>query len=122
VKKGGTRYSPKFKFRVVLEALKAEGKGTEAQVARAYTVSLVALVAFNECYRHASPITHHGSICKHFSLDYRPPIGYLVNGSFIPETLAENRAKSGSAPWMEVHDDYSGNCSNNTSGRKEHEV
>jgi len=105
VKKGGTRYSPKFKFRVVLEALTTEGKGTEAQVARAYTVSLVPLAAFNECYtsrltHHSSPITHHGSICKHFSLDYRPPIGYLVNEGLIPETLAETGAKkSSSAPW-----------------------
>jgi len=36
VKEGGTRYSPAFKFQVVLEALKAEGKGAEAQVTRAY--------------------------------------------------------------------------------------
>ena len=43
VKKGGTRCSPAFKFRVVLEALKAEGKGTEAQVARAYGVHPVTL-------------------------------------------------------------------------------
>jgi len=39
VKKGGTRYSSVFKFQVVLEALKAEGKGTEAQVARFYRPS-----------------------------------------------------------------------------------
>jgi len=31
VKANGTKYSPAFKFRVVLEVLKAEGKGTEAQ-------------------------------------------------------------------------------------------
>jgi len=30
VKTKGARYSPAFKFQVVLEALKAEGKGTEA--------------------------------------------------------------------------------------------
>ena len=39
----GTRYSPAFKFQVVLEILRAEGKGTEAQVARAYGVHLPAL-------------------------------------------------------------------------------
>jgi len=43
VKSNGTRYSPAFKFQVVLEALKAEGKGTEAQVARAYGVHPVTL-------------------------------------------------------------------------------
>jgi len=43
VKTNGTRYSPKFKFQVVLEAIKAEGKGTEAQVARAYGVHPVTL-------------------------------------------------------------------------------
>jgi len=35
MKSNGTRYSPAFKFQVVLEALKAEGKGGETQVARA---------------------------------------------------------------------------------------
>jgi len=29
MKSNGTRYSPAFKFQVVLEALKAEGKGAE---------------------------------------------------------------------------------------------
>jgi len=43
VKKGGTRYSPAFKFQVVLEALKAEGKGTDVQVARAYGIHPVTL-------------------------------------------------------------------------------
>jgi len=41
VKTNGARYSPAFKFQVVLEALK--GKGTEAQVARAYGVHPVTL-------------------------------------------------------------------------------
>ena len=43
MKTSGTRYSPAFKFQVVLEALKAEGKGAEAQVARAYGVHPVTL-------------------------------------------------------------------------------
>jgi len=47
MKTNGTRYSPAFKFQVVLETLKTEGKGTDAQVCR---VSLVALAASNECY------------------------------------------------------------------------
>jgi len=38
MKSNGNRYSPAFKFRVVLEALKAEGKEAKAQVARAYGV------------------------------------------------------------------------------------
>lgn len=36
MKRGGTGKSPSFKFQVVLEALKAEGKGKEARIARAY--------------------------------------------------------------------------------------
>ena len=43
MKTNGTRYRPAFKFQVVLEALKAEGKGAEAQVARAYGVHPVTL-------------------------------------------------------------------------------
>lgn len=43
MKSNGTRYSPAFKFQVVLEALRAEGKGGEAQVARAYGVHPVTL-------------------------------------------------------------------------------
>ena len=43
MKSNGNRYSPAFKFRVVLEALKAEGKGAEAQIARAYGVHPVTL-------------------------------------------------------------------------------
>ena len=35
---GKRQYSPEFKFRVVVEVLKAEGSGAEAQVARAYGV------------------------------------------------------------------------------------
>jgi len=35
VKTHGTTYGPAFKFQVMLEALKAEGKGAEAQVAGA---------------------------------------------------------------------------------------
>jgi len=45
VKKGGTRYSPAFKFQVVL---KAEWKGTEAQVARAYKVHPVTLARWKK--------------------------------------------------------------------------
>jgi len=59
VKKGGIKYSPKFKFPGVLEVIKAEGKATEAQVARAYRVPLVTLAASNECY--TSRLTHHSA-------------------------------------------------------------
>jgi transposase-like protein len=37
------RYGPAFKFRVVLEALRAEGQRTEAEVARAYGIHPVTL-------------------------------------------------------------------------------
>jgi len=50
VKTNGTKYSPAFKFRVVLEALKAEGKGTEAQVARAYGVHPVTLARWKRYF------------------------------------------------------------------------
>ena len=43
MKSNGTRYSPAFKFQVALEALKAEGKGAEAQVARIWGVHPVTL-------------------------------------------------------------------------------
>lgn len=37
------RYSPAFKFKMVLEALRAEGQGVEAEVARAYGIHPVTL-------------------------------------------------------------------------------
>lgn len=40
-KQNGKRYSPKFKFQVVLEAMKSEG--SDAEVARAYGVHPVTL-------------------------------------------------------------------------------
>jgi len=46
MKTNGTRYSPKFQ--VVLEAIKAEGKGIEAQVARAYGVHPVTLAKWKQ--------------------------------------------------------------------------
>ena len=36
--KNGNRYRPAFKFKVVLESLRAEGPGVEAEVARAYGI------------------------------------------------------------------------------------
>jgi len=44
VKTNGTRYSPAFKFQVVLEALKVERKGGEVWVARACKTCPVALI------------------------------------------------------------------------------
>jgi len=43
MKGNGTRYSPAFKFKVVLEALRAEGHGVEAEAARAYGIHPVTL-------------------------------------------------------------------------------
>jgi len=39
------KYSPAFKFKVVLESLRAEGRGVEAEVARAYGIHLACLSA-----------------------------------------------------------------------------
>jgi len=66
VKKGGIRYSPRFKFQVVLEALKAEGKGTEAQVARPYGVHPVTLANWK---RH---FLQHGRRCSGVRRRLRP--------------------------------------------------
>lgn len=41
--KNGNRYRPAFKFKVVLESLRAEGPGVEAEVARAYGIHPVTL-------------------------------------------------------------------------------
>ncbi|MFH1609640.1 MAG: transposase, partial [Candidatus Bipolaricaulota bacterium] len=43
MKGNGTRYSPAFKFKVVLEALRAQGQGVETEVARAYGIHPVTL-------------------------------------------------------------------------------
>ena len=85
VKTNGTRYSPAFKFRVVPEAQKAEGKGAEGQVAwgPANTLGDLGMVAgfpmgktmlrtIKTC--HASPVTRHGSACRHSCLDYWLPV------------------------------------------------
>ena len=88
MKKGGTRYSPAFKFRVVLEALKAEGKGAEAQVAPACGVHPPALANGRSTSkrrsmekrmkgRHVSSITHYSSRVTHHEFYYRSPMEYL---------------------------------------------
>jgi len=51
VKTNGIRDSPAFKFRVVLDALKAESKGAEAQVARA-------------CWEHPATLANGRSASK----------------------------------------------------------
>ena len=43
MKSNGTRYSPAFKFQVVLEALKVKGRGGGGQVARTYGIHPVTL-------------------------------------------------------------------------------
>ena len=45
---GKRQYSAEFKFRVVVEALKAEGSGMEAQVARAYGVHPVTVTKWKK--------------------------------------------------------------------------
>jgi len=63
VKTNGIRYSSAFKFRAVLEALKAESKGAEAQVARAYGVHPVTLANG----RRASRRRKHGEANERLS-------------------------------------------------------
>ncbi len=55
MKGSGGRYTAAFKFQVVLEALKAEGKGTEAQVARAYGVHPVTLAKWKRHFFEDGP-------------------------------------------------------------------
>jgi len=45
---------------------------------------------------------------RHSRLGYRPPLEYLVTEGFIPETLAETGAKSGSAFGAQVPEDLAG--------------
>ncbi len=47
--KTNAKYTPSFKFQVVLEALKAEGRGAEAKIARAYGVHPVTLAGYGVC-------------------------------------------------------------------------
>ena len=109
MKTNGTRYSPAFKFRVVLETLKAEGKGTEAQVAPACGVHPPALANGRSVSkrrsmekrmkgRHVSSITHYSSRVTHHEFYYRSPMEYLISEGIVPKTLAESGVKSGSAP------------------------
>lgn len=46
-------YSPAFKFKVVLEALRAEGRGAEAEVARAYGIHPVTLSTWKRQFLRA---------------------------------------------------------------------
>ena len=79
MKSNGNRYSPAFKFRVVLEALKAEGKGAEAQVAQVYGVHPPALANWKKQMkgRHALSIAHHSLRITHHGFYYRSPMEYL---------------------------------------------
>ena len=43
-------------------------------------------------------INYAGCERRHSSLDYRSPMEYLISNGIVPKTLAENGAKSGSAP------------------------
>ena len=48
MKSNGKHYSPEFKFKVVVEALRAEGSGVEGQIARAYGVHPVTLTKWKK--------------------------------------------------------------------------
>ena len=104
MKSNGNRYSPAFKFRVVLKALKAEGKGAEAQVAQVYGVHPPALANWKEQMkgRHALSIAHHSSRITHHGFYYRSPMEYLASEGFVPKTLAEIGPKSGSVPGAHI--------------------
>jgi len=49
------RYGPAFKFKVVLEALRAEGRGAEAEVARAYGIHPVTLSNWKRQFLERGP-------------------------------------------------------------------
>jgi len=49
------RYGPAFKFKVVLEALRAEGRGVEAEVARAYGIHPVTLSNWKRQFLQRGP-------------------------------------------------------------------
>ncbi len=51
----GEREVPSFKFQVVLEVLKAEGKGAEAKIARAYGVHPVTLAKWKRQFLERGP-------------------------------------------------------------------
>ncbi|MFZ2349304.1 conserved protein of unknown function [Candidatus Bipolaricaulis anaerobius] len=55
------RYSSAFKFQVVLESLKAEGKGGEAQVARAYGIHPVTLSNWKRQFLQRGPEVFGGT-------------------------------------------------------------
>jgi len=63
MKSNGNRHSLAFKFQMVLEALKVEGKGAEARVTQVYGVHPPAFANWKKRMkgRHACPlpITHH---------------------------------------------------------------
>jgi len=83
VRTDGTRYSLTFKFQVV-EALKAEGKEAEAQVAWAHGVcnsvsmQTLRLPKHDKLPGHISGVTRHGTACRCFRLGYRPPMEYFI--------------------------------------------
>jgi len=52
--------------------------------------------------RHVSSIVHRSSRVTRQGFYYRSPMKYLIGEGFIPETLAENRVKSGSSPGAQV--------------------
>ena len=56
----GKRYSPEFKFRVVVEALKGEEERTEAAVARAYGVHPVTLARWKQQFMERGPEVFSG--------------------------------------------------------------
>ncbi len=55
MKGNGTRYSPAFKFKVVVEVLRAEGSGVEAEVARAYGIHPVTLSTWKRQFLQRGP-------------------------------------------------------------------
>jgi len=84
-----SRYSPAFKFQVVLEALKAEGKGDEAQVVQAYRAS-----GGLPDSRVGRLDTHHSPESGHSRLGSWSPIEPLKNKRFVcPKSWPKTAAK-----------------------------
>jgi len=47
-------------------------------------------------------MNYYNCVRRHSSLDYRSPLEYLISKGIVPKRLAENGAKSDSAPGVQA--------------------
>ena len=73
------RYGPAFKLKVVLEALRAEGRGVEAEVARAYGIHPVTLSNWKRQFLQRGPEVFGGKeevrVCEKRVADLERVVG-----------------------------------------------